>query len=166
VQEVYDQKGASKMKLSACGIDLAKAVFQVHGVDQTRSVSAVVCQSCILFDRHGSMWRLTALGAQAPGTGARSKVDEWKDGQVIRLRKQERCSRCACHLHGNAAAGSESCGDKDEAQQAVLAMHRIRQQLVKMRTAQLNALRGLVAEYGEAFGLGRKAFDSGMRSVL
>jgi hypothetical protein len=33
VQVVHDQKGASEMKLSACGIDLAKAVFQVHGVD-------------------------------------------------------------------------------------------------------------------------------------
>jgi transposase len=33
VQEVHDQKGASEMKLSACGIDLAKAVFQLHGVD-------------------------------------------------------------------------------------------------------------------------------------
>ena len=33
VQEVHDQKGASEMKLGACGIDLAKALFQVHGVD-------------------------------------------------------------------------------------------------------------------------------------
>jgi transposase len=55
---------------------------------------------------------------------------------------------------------------KTEAQQAVLAMHRIRQQLVKMRTAQINALRGLLTEYGEVFGQGRKAFDSGMKAAL
>ena len=55
---------------------------------------------------------------------------------------------------------------KTEAQQAVLAMHRIRQQLVKMRTAQINALRGLLAEYGEVFGLGRKALDTGMKAAL
>ena len=30
---VQDQKGASEMKLSAFGIDLAKALFQVHGVE-------------------------------------------------------------------------------------------------------------------------------------
>jgi transposase len=55
---------------------------------------------------------------------------------------------------------------KTEAQQAVLAMHRIRQQLVKMRTAQINALRRLLAEYGEVFGLGRKALDTGMKAAL
>jgi transposase len=55
---------------------------------------------------------------------------------------------------------------KTEAQQAVLAMHRIRQQLVKMRTAQMNALRGLLAEYGEVFGTGRKAFDAGFKAAL
>jgi transposase len=41
---------------------------------------------------------------------------------------------------------------KTEAQQAVLAVHRISQQLVKMRTAQMNTVRGLLAEYGETFG--------------
>lgn len=55
---------------------------------------------------------------------------------------------------------------KTEAQQAVLAMHRIRQQVVKMRTAQMNALRGLLAEYGEVFGTGRKAFDAGIKAAL
>jgi transposase len=55
---------------------------------------------------------------------------------------------------------------KTEAQQAVLAMHRIRQQLVKMRTAQINALRGLLTEYGEVFGQGRKAFDIGIKGAL
>ena len=55
---------------------------------------------------------------------------------------------------------------KTESQQAVLAMHRIRQQLVKMRTAQINALRGLLTEYGEVFGQGRKAFDTGMKAAL
>ena len=48
----------------------------------------------------------------------------------------------------------------------MLAMHRIRQQLVKMHTAQANELRGLLAEYGEGFGRGRKAFDTGVKVAL
>lgn len=48
----------------------------------------------------------------------------------------------------------------------MLAMHRIRQQLVKMHTAQTYELRGLLAEYGEAFGRGRKAFDTGVKVAL
>jgi transposase len=60
----------------------------------------------------------------------------------------------------------KSVAVKTEAQQAVLAMHRVRQQLVKCRTAQRNELRGLLAEYGEVFGTGRAAFNAGMPGAL
>jgi transposase len=62
--------------------------------------------------------------------------------------------------------GIKAVAVKTEAQQAVLAMHRIRQQLVKCRTAQRNELRGLLAEYGEVFGLGRSAFNAGIKAAL
>lgn len=55
---------------------------------------------------------------------------------------------------------------KTEDQQAVLAMHRMRQQLVKMRTMQINALRGLLTEYGEVMGKSRAALDKGISGVL
>jgi transposase len=35
-------------------------------------------------------------------------------------------------------------------------LHRMRQQLVKFRTMQINSLRGLLTEYGEAMGKGRE----------
>ena len=44
---------------------------------------------------------------------------------------------------------------KTEEQQAILALHRMRQQLVKFRTAQINGLRGLLTEYGEVMPKGR-----------
>lgn len=62
--------------------------------------------------------------------------------------------------------GVKAVAVKTEAQQAVLAMHRIRQQLVKNRTAHRNELRGLIAEYGEVFGAGQAAFNVGMRGAL
>ena len=40
--------------------------------------------------------------------------------------------------------GVKTVAVKSEEQQAVLAMHRMRQQLVKFRTAQINGLRGLL----------------------
>ncbi|CAB3775292.1 IS110 family transposase IS884 [Paraburkholderia humisilvae] len=55
---------------------------------------------------------------------------------------------------------------KTEAQQAVLALHRMRQQLVKFRTMQINSLRGLLTEYGEVMGRGRAALDKAIPSVL
>lgn len=55
---------------------------------------------------------------------------------------------------------------KSEAQQAVLALHRIREQKVKFRTAQINCLRGLLTEYGEVMGKSRAALDKAIPGVL
>jgi transposase len=55
---------------------------------------------------------------------------------------------------------------KTEAQQAVLALHRMRQQLVKFRTMQINSLRGLLTEYGEVMGKNRSALDKAIPAVL
>ncbi|WP_186095306.1 IS110 family transposase [Burkholderia gladioli] len=55
---------------------------------------------------------------------------------------------------------------KTEAQQAVLALHRLRQQLVKFRTAQINCIRGLLGEYGEVMPASRRAFDANIATVL
>lgn len=62
--------------------------------------------------------------------------------------------------------GIKAVAVKTEAQQAVLAMHRVRQQLVKDRTGQRNQIRGLLTEYGEIFGLGRTSFNAGMKGAL
>ena len=55
--------------------------------------------------------------------------------------------------------GVKTVAIKSEEQQAILALHRMRQQLVKFRTAQINGLRGLLTEYGEVMPKGR----AGMR---
>ncbi|MFC0695923.1 IS110 family transposase, partial [Paraburkholderia humisilvae] len=55
---------------------------------------------------------------------------------------------------------------KTEMQQAVLALHRMREQLVKFRTMQINCLRGLLTEYGEVMGKGRTALDRAIPAIL
>jgi transposase len=55
---------------------------------------------------------------------------------------------------------------KTAAQQAVLALHRMRQQLVKFRTMQINGLCGLWAEYGEGIAKSRAALDKAIPTVL
>ena len=56
--------------------------------------------------------------------------------------------------------GIRTVAVKTEEQQAVLALHRMRQQLVKFRTAQINGLRGLLAEYGEVMPKGRAGSEA------
>jgi len=62
--------------------------------------------------------------------------------------------------------GMRAVAVKTEAQQAVLALHRMRQQFVKFRTMQSNGLRGLLAEYGEVMPVGRVALNRGMKDAL
>ncbi|OTA14442.1 transposase [Xenorhabdus vietnamensis] len=60
----------------------------------------------------------------------------------------------------------KSVAVKTEEQQAVLAMHKIRHQMVKYRTAQINGLHGLLLEFGETVRKGRAALDKAMSAVL
>lgn len=62
--------------------------------------------------------------------------------------------------------GIRAVAIKSEAQQSVLAMHRAREQLVKFRTAQINGLRGLFAEYGEVTRRGRAALNDAAPGIL
>ena len=57
--------------------------------------------------------------------------------------------------------GVRTVAVKTEEQQAVLALHRMRQQLVKFRTALINGLRGLLTEYGEVMPKGRAGLKRG-----
>ncbi len=60
----------------------------------------------------------------------------------------------------------KSVAIKNEEQQAILSLHRMREQLVKFRTAQINALQGLLLEFGETVHKGRTSLDKAMPEVL
>lgn len=55
---------------------------------------------------------------------------------------------------------------KTEDQQAMLAMHRIRQQLVRIRVMQVNQLRGLLYEFGVVLPQGRRASIDAAKAAL
>ncbi len=62
--------------------------------------------------------------------------------------------------------GVKTVAIKTEKQQAILALHRMRQQLVKFRTAQINCLRGLLTEYGEVMPQGRAGMKRDIPAAL
>ena len=62
--------------------------------------------------------------------------------------------------------GVKTVAIKNEEQQAMLVMHRMRQQLVKFRTAQINGLRGLLTEYGEVMPKGRAGISRAIAAAL
>ncbi|MBC8733434.1 IS110 family transposase [Paraburkholderia sp. UCT2] len=158
------------------GVDIAKNVMQVHWVDPdsgeivnrpikraafleyfaNRRPCLIGMESC-----SGSQhWarRLIEMGHRVKLMPAkfvkafniRNKNDA-ADARAIWMATQMDCKEVAV---------------KSEAQQAILALHRMRQQLVKFRTMQTNSLRGLLSEYGEVMGVGRAALDKAMIGVL
>ena len=62
--------------------------------------------------------------------------------------------------------GVRTVAVKSKEQQAVLALHRMHEQLITFRTAQINALRGLLAEYGEVMPKGRAGLKRDIPGVL
>jgi len=159
------------------GVDTAKQVFQVHWVDvETGEVFNKQIKRAKFLDHFANKapclvgmeacggsqhWarRLMGMGHQVklmPGKAVKAFVggnkNDVADARAIWLAAQQ--------------SGVKAVAVKTEAQQAVLALHRMRQQLVKFRTMQSNGLRGLLTEYGEVMPVGRAALERAMRDVL
>jgi transposase len=147
------------MKLATIGIDLAKAVFQVHGVDERGKV---------LFRKQLKRKDVPSFFANLQpcliGMEACGSAHYWARtlsglGHTVRLMAPQ-FVKPYVKTNKNDAADAEAICEavsrpnmrfvpiKNIDQQAVLALHRARQGFVKARTAQANQIRGLLAEYG------------------
>ena len=159
------------------GLDIAKHVFQLHTVDMSTGEIANVQikrakvlehfvnrqQSLIALEACGGAhhWarELTALGHTVRLLHAKivrpfvsgNKTDA-TDARAIWLAVQQ--------------PGVKFVGIKTAAQQATLTLHRQRELLMKMRTMQTNALRGLLYEFGATFAQGRKAMFKDVEQTL
>ena len=151
------------MSIVTVGIDLAKNVFAVHGVDDNGKPALV--KPKVARDQ------LVALIAQLPpctiGMEACSGAHHWarlfrQFGHTVRLMAPKFVSpyRMSGKRGKNDAADAAAICEavtrpnmrfvpvKEEHQQIILCLHRTRQGFVEERTALYNRLRGLIAEFG------------------
>jgi transposase len=147
------------MKLTTIGIDLAKNVFQLHGVDQH---GKTVLKKQLKRDQ------MAVFFANTPpclvGLEACSGAHYWARklgsfGHTVKLIAPQ-FVKPYVKTNKNDAADAEAICEavarpnmrfvpvKNIEQQAVLSLHRIRQGFVKARTAQASQIRGLLAEFG------------------
>jgi transposase len=159
------------------GVDTAKNVFQVYTVEQE---TGEVINKQLKRARFLEWFANRApclIGMEACGGSQHWARKLQELGHEVKLMSGKMVKAFVCGNKNDAADARaiyvaaqqpevKAVAVKSEGQQAVLAMHRIRQQLVKMRTAQMNELRGLLVEYGEVFGQGRKALDAGVKVAL
>ena len=149
------------MELIRVGVDLAKNVFQVHGVDESEKT---VWQKRLTRGR----WLETVLMTVAPsceiGMEACAGAHHWARqlqarGYVVKLMAPQFVTPYVKNNKNDARDAEAICEAmsrpnmhfvevKTVEQQDIQAAHRIRTELVRRRTAKGNQIRGLVAEYG------------------
>jgi transposase len=147
------------MKITTIGIDLAKTVFQVHGVDERGKVQlrkqlkrkdvAVFfanLEPCLIgMEACGSAhyWGRTL---SAFGHTVRLMAPQFVKPYVKTNKNDRNDAEAICEAVGR--PNMRFVPIKSSEMQAVLALHRARQGFVKARTAQANQIRGLLAEFG------------------
>jgi transposase len=147
------------MEISTIGLDLAKNVFQVHGISAT---GEVVVRKAL---RRSQMLPFFAklqpclVGIEACGTSHHWARELIKLGHDVRLMPPAYVKPYVKRGKTDAADAEAICEAvtrptmrfvpvKSTEQQAVLSMHRGRDLLVKQRTQLINMIRGLLAEFG------------------
>ncbi|QQX85273.1 IS110 family transposase (plasmid) [Cupriavidus necator] len=164
------------MNFTAVGVDIAKTVFQVHYVDQETGEIVNKPVKRAKFLEHFANRAPCLIGMEACGGAHHWARQLTKMGHQVKLMPAEFVKAFNIRNKNDAADAraiwlavqqpSKAVAVKTEMQQAMLALHRMRQQLVKFRTMQVNALRGLLTEYGEVMGRGRAALDKSIPEVL
>ena len=147
------------MEITTIGLDLAKSVFQVHGVDATGQV--IVRRSLRRAQMLPFFARLPSclVGMEACGTSHHWARELIKLGHEVRLMPPAYVKPYVKRGKTDAADAEAVCEAvtrptmrfvpvKSPEQQAALSMHRARNLLVKQRTQLVNMIRGLLAEFG------------------
>jgi transposase len=151
------------MNIKRVGIDLAKQVFQLHGVDYQ---DKVVLRKQLRRNQLLSFFATLPpclIGMEACGGAHHWARELQKLGHTVKLiapqfvkpyvksnKNDANDAEAICEAVGRPTMRFVSV--KTIAQQDLQAIHRIRSELVRQRTAKVNQIRGFLAEYGLVVG--------------
>jgi transposase len=165
------------MNRIAVGVDIAKRVFQLHWVEPATGEIVALQLKRGKFLEHFANRSSCVIGMEACGGSQHWARSLQKLGHEVKLLSARMVKPFVGGNKNDAAdargiwtamqqPGIKVVAVKSEEQQAVLALHRMRQQLVKFRTAQTNGLRGLLTEYGEVMPRGRAGIKKDIPAAL
>jgi len=165
------------MNRTVVGVDIAKRVFQLHWVELGSGEIVSVQLKRAKFLEHFANRLPCLIGMEACGGSQHWARELHKLGHEVKLLSARMVKAFVSGNKNDAAdaraiwtavqqPGIKAVAVKSEGQQAVLALHRMRAQLVKFRTAQVNGLRGLLAEYGEVLPQGRAGIRRDVPAAL
>lgn len=147
------------MKITTIGVDLAKNVIQIHGVDvHGRTALKKQLKRAQVAEFFANLTPCL-IGMEACGSAHHWARKLESFGHTVRLMAPQ-FVKPYVKTNKNDAADAEAICEavarpnmrfvpvKNIEQQSVLALHRVRQGFVKARTAQANQIRGLLSEFG------------------
>lgn len=158
------------MNITTVGIDLAKNVFQVHGVDER---GQVLLRKAVKRSELAQMFAnlpSCLIGMEACGSAHYWARRLMEYGHTVKLMAPQ-FVKPYVKTNKNDASDAEAICEavarpnmrfvpvKSVEQQAVLAVHRARQGFVVERTAQANQIRGLLYEMGIVIPKGIRHLD-------
>ena len=155
------------MQVHTIGIDLAKNVFQVHGVDEQHEVVLVRQLRRKQMITFFAKVEPCLIGMEACATAHHWARELTKLGHTVRLIPPIYVKAYVKRQKNDAADAAAICEAvtrptmrfvpvKTEEQQATLAVHRARDLLIRQRTQLINALRAHLAELGIVAEQGRE----------
>jgi transposase len=147
------------MEIATIGIDLAKNVFQVHGVNRN---GKVLLRKQLRRDQIATFFanlQPCLIGMEACGSAHHWARKLQALGHTVKLMAPQFVKPYVKSNKNDAADAEAICEAvvrpsmrfvpiKNIEQQSVLSLHRVRQGFVKARTAQANQIRGLLSEFG------------------
>jgi transposase len=159
------------------GVDIAKRVFQLHWIDMETGEIVSLQLKREKFLEHFANRAPCLIGMEACGGAQHWARQLVTMGHRVKLMPAKAVRP---FVGGNKSDAHDAraiwtavrqpsikaVAVKTEEQQAILALHRMRQQLVKFRTAQINGLRGLLTEYGEVMPQGKVGVKKGIAEAL
>ena len=155
------------MEITTYGLDLAKSVMQLHWVDMlTGEIHRKQLKRRALLEFFANR-QPGVIAMEACGSAHYWARELLKLGHEVRLIAAQ-FVRPFVKTNKNDAADAAAIWEtvqrpdmrfvavKTEEQQSVLALHRMRSQLIKVRTMQMNQIRGLLYEFGADLPQGRQ----------
>jgi transposase len=161
------------MQITTIGLDIAKNVFQVHGIDAKEKV---VVRKQLRRDKVMGFFKALSpclIGMEACATAHYWARELTKLGHEVRLMPPKDVKAYLKRNKNDAADAAAICEAvrrptmrfvrvKSEEQQGQLMQHRTRDLLMRQRTQLINALRGHLAEFGIVAAKG----DAGLKELL
>lgn len=165
------------MKITTIGLDLAKSLFQVHGVDERGQVRVrralrraelmkffAQLPACLIGMEACASAHYWARQLASLGHTVKLMAPQFVKPYVKTNKNDARDAEAICEAV--ARANMRFVPVKTLDQQGVLSLHRARQGFVAARTAQANQIRGLLSEFGIVMAGGIGSLERHLPGIL